>query len=372
MANPPCRITSTSTDATAPVPQTNTTPVSSSTTVPSSATSGTWRTSPVRSGLPVNRHEACSAMVNGQLVLLGGRGVNKPTSIYNPRTKVWRTASGPGRGEQLHHLQCVVAAGSVWAVASWKGFFPNEVNNDAVFEYHVTTDTWRKHPGMPADRNRGGAAAVRRGDLIFVIAGNRGGHGAHAESLPWVDAFNWKTKTWVQRNYADMPDAGRDHVGAALVNDEICVAGGRNGGADKFFKANIASVYCYDFARDSWSRKQNMPTPRAGANTALTCDGRMMVAGGEGNNRAYDRVDVFDGRRWQQGPALVAGRHSSGLAFAKCDRCGHAFIPSGSGGQGGGPELATTEEYIPTGAPADCAMYWYWYWGSLFYLIDAL
>lgn len=100
-----------------------------------------------------------------------------------------------------------------------------------------------------------------------------------------------------------------------------------------------------------------MPSPRAGANTARTCDGRMMVAGGEGDGVAYDRVDLFDGTRWRQGPNLVSARHSSGVSFSRCNKCAHAFIPSGSGRQGGRPELFSTEEWIPEDAPEECVRY---------------
>lgn len=322
-----------------------------------SATSGKWRIAPVKSGKLVQRHEACAVMVHGRVVLIGGRGVNKPTSIYNPKTKKWRTASGPGRGEQIHHFQCVAAGGSVWIAASWWGFYPFEKNNKHVYEYKVAADKWVKHPGMQARRSRGGAASILRGSLIFVVAGNRGGHGPHSKSVPWVDAFNWKTKKWLRKRFPDMPDSGRDHVGGAMVKGKMCIAGGRNGGTERFFRENIASVYCFDFKKRAWLRMRNLPSPRAGANTGKTCDGRMMVAGGEGDGKGYGRVDLFDGNIWKRGPNLIDSRHSSGLAFASCRKCGHVFIPSGSGSQGGNPELFTTEEYIPKGAPKDCKRY---------------
>lgn len=327
------------------------------TTKPDPALAGEWRLAPLSSGVPAHRHEACAVMVNGEVVLIGGRGVNKPTSIYNPLTKVWRNATGPGKGEHLHHFQCVEAGGSVWVIASWRGFFPFEVNNDFVYEYNVASDQWHKHPGMPADRSRGGAASIKRGNLIFAVAGNRGGHGPHAQSVPWVDAFNWRKKQWVKRSFPDMPDAGRDHVGGAMVGKRMCIAGGRNGGAEKFFKANIATTFCFDFESGAWEREADMPFPRAGANTGRTCDGRMMVAGGEGNGMGYARVDLFDGHSWVQAPNLVDSRHSSGLAISKCKKCAHVFIPSGSGSQGGRPELTSTEEYIPYGSPQECERY---------------
>lgn len=318
---------------------------------------GEWRLAPESSGLPERRHEACATMVNGQVVLIGGRRVNQPTSIYNPKSKEWRNTTGPGKGERLHHFQCVEAGGSIWAINSWRGFFPFESANEHVYEYNVTADSWSKHPGMPAHRNRGGSAAVRKGDLIFAVAGNRGGHGAHAMSVPWVDAFNWRNKEWVSTTYPDMPDEGRDHVGGAMVKGQMCIAGGRNGGTKRFFRANIATTYCYDFELGEWEQKEDMPYPRAGASTGETCDGRMMVAGGEGNGQAYARVDLFDGEKWEQAPSLVDSRHSSGVAFSKCENCAHVFIPSGGGSQGGRQELTSTEEYIPNGSPQECESY---------------
>lgn len=295
-------------------------------------------------------------MVGGEVILLGGRGVNKPPSILNPISKEWRTGTGPGENVLMHHMQCVGIGSSVWVAVSWNGDFPNEGNNDHVFEYNVRNDIWLQHPGMPRNRNRGGAAVVRRGDYLYVVAGNRGGHGDGSKSLTWMDEYNWVRRKWTEKKFPDMPGGGRDHVGGALVNDEICIAGGRDGSDGHFFEANIKTTFCYNFEKGAWSKRADMPGPRAGAMTAATCDGKMMVAGGEGDGRAFSRVDVFDGVKWERGPDLVEPRHGSGLAIADC-RCGHMFIPSGSGDQGGGPELSTTELFIPNGADPECAMY---------------
>lgn len=323
-----------------------------------SSTDGEWRTAPVRSGQLNKRHEACAVMVNGLVVLVGGRGINKPPSIYNPKTKVWRTGRGPGNGVELHHFQCVAIGGKVWIVSSWTGAYPFERNNDKIWIYDVAKNSWSTKQGMSADRSRGGAAAVRRGNWIYVVAGNRGGHGKHAQSLTWMDAYNWRTGKWSNPGqYPDMPGGGRDHTVGALVNGLLCVASGRDGGRDDFFVAVRRTTYCYDFATRKWTKKENFPGARAGAMAGTTCDGKMMIAGGEGFGKAFDRVDVFDGRRWTRAPPLVRARHGSGLAMARCQRCAHIFIPSGSGNQGGGPELLSTEEYIPNGSPEECTRY---------------
>lgn len=321
-----------------------------------STLAGRWRTGNVKSGSLKARHEACAVMVNGLVVLLAGRGVNKEVSIYNPGTKTWRAGSGPGSGIEIHHVQCVGVNGQVWIVSSWTGSFPFEKNNRNVFVYDVRLNKWSRKAGLPANRNRGGGAAVRVGDIIYLIGGNRGGHGGHATALGWMDAYNWRSGRWLDRKYPDMPGGGRDHVGGAVVKGQICVAGGRDSGRSDFFDAVKKETYCYNLKTGIWSRKNDFPSPRAGAMTAATCDGRMMIAGGEGNGRAYSRVDVFDGTVWKNAPNMVRARHGSGIAVSNC-ACGHLFIPSGSGNQGGGPELPTTEQYVPFKAKMECGSY---------------
>eukprot|EP00178_Gracilaria_changii_P008412 TRINITY_DN25601_c0_g1_i1.p1 TRINITY_DN25601_c0_g1~~TRINITY_DN25601_c0_g1_i1.p1 ORF type:complete len:591 (-),score=69.20 TRINITY_DN25601_c0_g1_i1:317-2089(-) len=310
----------------------------------------------VSRGQLVKRHEACAVMVNGLVVLVGGRGVNKAVSIYNPKTGVWSNHAGPGNGIEIHHFQCVAAQGKVWIVSSWTGGFPFEKNNDKIFIYDVASKSWSTRAGLPAWRRRGGAAAVLRGDWIYVVAGNRGGHGAHATSLPWMDAYNYKTNSW-RVGLPSLPFSEvRDHVGGGMVKGKLCIAGGRDGGDANFFFKNKAATYCFNFGTWTWEKKANMPVPRAGAMTATDCSGNLMVAGGEGANQAYKRVDLFDGNAWVRGPDMVRARHGSGLAVAQC-RCGQIFIPSGSGNRGGGPELFSTEKYNPPGTPNVCGFY---------------
>lgn len=322
---------------------------------PVSTLTGSWNLINYRRGVPVERHEACAVMVNGLVVLVGGRGLGKPVSIYNPKNGTWWDRDPAGKWVNIHHFQCVAIGSSVWIAASWKKFFPYEEVNENVYEYNVKEDKWYFWPPMPADRNRGGAAAVHRGDYIYVVAGNRGGHGAHATSLGWVDEFNWRTKEWTNRTFPDVPGSGRDHVGAALVNDEICIAGGRDGGTADFFNAVITTTYCYSFVTNKWSKKEDFPVGRAGSMTGTTCDGKMMIAGGEGFGKAFTDVHVFDSVTWERAPSLSLPRHSSGLAIARCD-CGHIFIPSGAVHQGG-RETNTTDRYIPKGAPTRCSRY---------------
>lgn len=318
-----------------------------------SSLNGRWKIATVQRGALSTRHEACAVFVNGLVLLIGGRGVNKEISVFNTATRIWTTRNGPGANVEMHHMQCVVAGGKVWIPTSWKGGYPREKNNNKVYVYDVKKDQWSTRPGMKESRQRGGAASVVRGQYIYVVGGNRGGHGAHAKSLPWMDAFNWKTGRWLSGNLPNMPDNGRDHVGGALVKGQLCIAGGRNGGSADFFNKVITSTYCYNFGKRTWVLKKDIPQGRGGAATGTACDGNMVIAGGEGFGKAFSRVDTFDGVSWKQGPSLATARHGSGLAVAGCS-CGYMYIPSGSGRQGGAPELRSMEQFVPAKTAPHC------------------
>lgn len=289
-------------------------------------------------------------MVEGKGYLIGGRN-NKPVNIYNPVDNSWSEVPGPGI--ELHHMQCVSYHESVWIVTSWTGGYPRESNVPQIYIYNTVENSWSTRMGLPKSRQRGGAAAVLHDEKIYVVAGNSGGHGSHSRSLGWMDYYDLKTEEWVT-NLADMPDP-RDHVGGAVVNgNALCVAGGRDGSVDLF--ATRGGTYCYYFATKLWKNVGvDIPTQRAGAAYGTTCEGNMMVVGGERYD-AHDDVELFDGKQWTVLPSLVQKRHGSGLAVSDC-LCGKIFIASGSGGRGARPELNSTEVYLPKGENLDCSSF---------------
>ncbi|KAI0559010.1 ring canal kelch protein [Gracilaria domingensis] len=293
-------------------------------------------------------------MVKGKGYLIGGRG-EKPVDIFDPATNTWTDAPGPGI--ELHHMQCVAYGSEIWIPTSWTGPFPREQNVDKIYIFNTLSNSWYTRPGLPEYRRRGGAAAVLHDLKIYVLAGNRGGHGAHATTLGWVDYYDLRTNSWVL-NLPSLPDP-RDHVGGALVNwKKICVAGGRDGGVAGFTTTK-GSTYCFNLngKGSGWWQNMNAPIPaqRAGASYGMNCYGHLVIAGGERYD-AFSRVDIFDGYLWRTTAYMKQKRHGSGLAVSNC-MCGKIFIASGSGAQGGGPELKTTEVYHPYGNTNPCAFY---------------
>lgn len=314
-------------------------------------TVGTWNIVNRMAGRPVARHEACFTWVAGRGYLIGGRKT-RSVSIFDPDMRTW--TEGKMAPQELHHMQCVAYDNKVWVVSSWRGKFPREINNENIYIYDPMMDEWEERDGLPEPRRRGGGAAVLYDEKIYVVGGNRGGHGPQSTALGYMDYYDPEGDKWVT-NLPDLPSP-RDHFGGGIVGGRLCIAAGRDSGQADFFSKVILSTWCFDFEQNTWfDTMAPIEIGRAGAATGTICDGRLMVAGGESDQpTAWDRVDLFDGMKWTQTGDLGRGRHGTGLGVTDCETCGKVFIASGSGNRGGSPELKSTEVYLPNGMPINC------------------
>lgn len=243
-------------------------------------------------------------------------------------------------------------------MASWTGWYPTEQNTNFIYVYDPDKDEWTTRNALPSNRRRGAAAVVVSEDEqeIYVTHGNSGGHEGEttdfATSYASLDKYNIATDTWTELPSGNYP---RDHVAAALSHGKICVAGGRDGGTP--YWPEVAPTECYDIETGTWSIEADIPQLRAGSAFGTTCDGKLMVAGGErmqGYWAAYSQVDVFNmlTMQWEQFPPLVQKRHGTGLAF-DC-QCNRILILSGRSDSGGGPENKSLEIHYPSGTQKSC------------------
>ena len=304
------------------------------------SSSRSWESIPAN--VPLTRHEACFVKVGRKAYFIGGRR-KAPIHVWDLDARTWLRQE-PGPGLKLHHMQCVVVNDAeIWIVSAWTGNCCKETPVSQIWVYDTVQQEWSNNKaGLPVDRQRGAAAAVLVNRTIYVIGGNRGGHGAHAQAVAWVDAYHIESDTWETH----LPDASfpRDHGGGGLIGDHLlCVAGGRDSGTVEFFENNVLETECYDLQTGIWETKESIPVGRAGSAYGMSCDGKLVVAGGEGSGRAYHRVDVFDGTHWEAYPPLVVARHGTSLAI-DCKANNHdIYIASGAGSQGGSLELDSME-----------------------------
>jgi N-acetylneuraminic acid mutarotase len=274
----------------------------------------------------------CFVMANnGRAYSIGGRS-RKPVCEFNPQLSDWKCnkAYPP---VVMHHMQCVVIGDEIWVPTSWTGDTNNYENtNDLMYIYNTQTNTWRNKTGLPNGRRRAAAASVYHAGFIYIVGGNYGGHGDHATSVPWFDRYEVSTGTWTQLANANK---ARDHVGGGIVDNGklLCIAGGRDGGQVDQFERSIVRPECYSFATKAWSLGTAMPTPRSSSAYGTSCDGKLIIAGGEGSGQAYKTVNVFDGTNWTSLPVLHQKRTSTGLAV-NC-ACGgeELYIANGSNQQ---------------------------------------
>jgi hypothetical protein len=298
----------------------------------------------------------CFIMVDNPTVgrrayLIGGYDQDD-TDIYNPVTGAWTKGAKPPI--VLHHIQCVAAQGKVWIMAPYTGSWPNEITSLA-YMYDPATNVWTSKTPLPQSRRRGSAAVVASvdGTKIYVSHGTVGGHETDtnpATCLPYLDEYTIATDSW--KALSDSAPNPRDHAGGALVNGNLlCVAGGRNGGVNGW--PQVTPTDCYNLDTGLWEQKAAIPQLRSRGQYGTTCDGKMIVAGGDGGGKVYKNVDVFDGTSWQTIDDLDIERHSTGMAI-DCV-CNQIHVITGSQVGGTGTAINSMETYYPSGVATSCS-----------------
>lgn len=328
----------------------------SSAPAPTLSGSGTWSNEEYTSGEPIARHEACAVMADGMLYNIGGRGM-KPVSVYDPIEGVWDTRNGPP--VEINHMQCLAYNNRIYVGGSWYGEFPTELEHTVMWAYDIPSDSWLQLKGLEEGRRRGGGAFVEYEGKFYLSHGAIGGHGSLATTTGFLDVYDPETNEWTILPNAPNP---RDHTAGGIVNGKLCVAGGRRGSADDFWNAGVAPIDCYIFLEKRWEVRADLPEPRGGAMVGTTCQGLLMIAGGEGKTpgnqtgQAMDRVDLFDEatNSFREPTYMTSPRHGTGLGITSCS-CGNIFVPSGSAGLGGGPEVSTTDVWSQDGVSRKCA-----------------
>jgi N-acetylneuraminic acid mutarotase len=284
------------------------------------------------------RHENAATVVGDSLYAIGGRGT-RPLEALNLNTLVWRKLPPPPL--EMNHFQAVTYRDEIYVIGAFQGAFPHETPLPHIYIYNPRRGEWRQGPEIPEKFRRGSAGVVVRGDKIYVVCGIIDGH--YDGHVAWLDEYDPQANTWTR--LTDAPRA-RDHISAAIVGDELVLAGGRRSSAKtgQVLETTMPDVDVYSFKTGRWTAlpaSSHLPTPRAGG-TVVTHQGKVWLIGGESPQRpAHNEVDGFDPktRRWTAGPRLYQGRHGTQAAVYR----GRVYIVAGSVNHGGGPELNTVE-----------------------------
>lgn len=139
-------------------------------------------------------------------------------------------------------------------------------------ELAVASNTWITRANMPLpERTALATATVTNAEgqsVVYAIGGLKWGLPNPGTPVAKVSAYNVATNTWTTRRPLPKPLAGTN--GAGVLNGKIYVTGGYPDGGMNW---PWPTVYMYDPATNTWTRKRDMPT-------AAGDSGRQYPAGG--------------------------------------------------------------------------------------------
>lgn len=240
---------------------------------------GRWSPRPA---LPNGLERFAMSEAGGRLYIAGGysaeSGAEPIAAVwsYDPQANIWRSEPEmPG-------------AKASFAMLSHEGrlfAFGGEDGAPGLFVHDPETLEWSALPA-PAAINRRGAAAVKSGDLFFLIGGARAG-----QVTARVDIYDPAAGEW--RVGPDLPEPRAGHT-AAVLDGAIHLFGGRS--AD--MRRTVQAHWVLEPGAESWVDGPAMPSPRTEA-AAATLDGEVwLIGGGAGAGffapfTAVDTVDVL-------------------------------------------------------------------------------
>lgn len=204
------------------------------------------------------------------------------------------------------------------------GYPSTRVTVGTVQVYDPKTDRWELTAPLPQPVNHTMAASVR--GKLYVIGGQKSAT-SEPERAGFVDTvfeYDPAKATWTRR--ASMPTA-RGGGAAVVVDGKIYVAGGRPPRGHDFA--------VYDPSTDKWTTLPNLPTQRNHI-AAAAIGGKVFVVGGrfEGGFRSKmtDALEVFDPKTnvWTSRKSMPTIR--GGINGIEANGCFHVF-----GGEGPNP-----------------------------------
>jgi N-acetylneuraminic acid mutarotase len=131
----------------------------------------------------------------------------------------------------------------------------------------VASNTWLVRADLPSTERVGAAVASVKNasgqSIVYVIGGDAGG------AISKVQAYNASTNSWSYKASLPVPVLGSN--GAVAIGGKIYISGGRPSSHNVY-----GSLYVYDPASNSWSRKTDMPnTSYNGVSAAI--NGKLYV-----------------------------------------------------------------------------------------------
>ena len=274
----------------------------------------------VRAAPPTDGSRPAGAVdAAGNFYIIGGEssgGWLGQVQRYDPGAGTWDNALAT-MPTPASNLCAGVIGGDIYIPGGYDGTYYATLQ-----VYHIGSNTWETIASDPLPEGRSGPACAAYDGKLYVFGGSSSG--GYTDTAWVYDPAAAIGSRWT--TLAPVPQAGA--YGAALAVGDLIFYAGMGGSTD------LANVYAYDPAANTWTPYPDLTTARGGA--GMWAIGDLLLVGGGGWFSYLTSVEQYDttqgtGGSWTPFEAsLVQGRRT--FAYATDPAHGRLFAGNGYAG----------------------------------------
>ena len=285
--------------------------------------------------MPTARGGLGAALVDGHLMAVGGEsatGVFGVVESYSVANKSW--SRGPSMRTPRHGMAVAAIGRSLYAL----GGAPKPGHASAVATAEAVSlvsgrrasSKWRPLPPMPTARQNMAGAVL---DGTIWVAG---GLGADSRGSRRVEGYDPVVSGW--KSAPDLPVRLHHEMVVPYKDELVAIGGWIPKGSDP---SAITSNRVFALRDGKWVGLPSLNEPRAAGAAAVVGD-RIVVTGGQADERLLDTTEVFDGKKWSAGANIPTPREHVAAASD-----GHFVYVVGGRRMSSDKNVAALERYDP-------------------------
>lgn len=264
-------------------------------------------------GIPVGGIQFVMLADKNHLYTLGGLASKADYNSSSPSDKVFscnkKSLCNP-RSSMLiprHSFTAGIVDGKIYVIG---GLSINNSAIEVVDVYDPAKDLWwRKSSSLPTPRY--GLASVSYKGKLYAVGGALIDGNGNVKSTSVLEVYEPNKDEWFKKK-AEMPTP-RHGFSLVELNGKIYAIGGWVSGYESFNpkETALSSVEVYDPIRDTWQKKQNMPTPRGWLTTYVVNQKIYAVGGKSSNDVQLNNIESYDpvSDTWKKEKSLPIGIH---------------------------------------------------------------